>query len=57
VNSSRDSLKVALGSGSGAESAMTWRLRRTRSAAALALPYGYRTPEGSLPSVASRTLT
>jgi hypothetical protein len=48
---------VALGSGSDAESAMTWRLRRTRSAAALALPYGYRTPEGSLPNVASRTLT
>jgi hypothetical protein len=31
--------------------------RRTRSAAAFALPHGYRTPEGSLPNVALRTLT
>jgi hypothetical protein len=57
VNTLRDSLDVALGSGSAAESTMTWRRGEQDLQQPFALPYGYRTPEGSLPSLALRTLT
>jgi hypothetical protein len=57
VNTLRDSLDVALGSGSAAESTMTWRRGEQDLQQPFALPHGYRTPEGSLPSLALRTLT
>ena len=49
VNTLRDSLNVALGSGSDAESAMTWRSGEQDLQQPFALPYGYRTPKESLP--------
>ena len=55
VNSLRDSLNVCPGFGFGLQKRDDMASRRTRSATSFALPYGYLTPEASLPNEALRT--